>query len=79
MTFEIYIDDDRYSVLQLVFVDAGSEADAIRHADALLRGNRHYRSVELWADEEQRAVFAKAVSASGRLTLSQARFSKDGG
>jgi len=59
MTFEVYIDDDRYSVLQLLFVDARDEAEAIGKADALLRGNQHYRSVELWTDEEQRVVLQR--------------------
>ena len=59
MTFEVYIDDDRYTVLQLVFVEAGSEADAIRQAAALLHGNQHYRSIEVWTDEEQRVVLQR--------------------
>ena len=56
MTFEVFIDDDRYSTLQLVFVEADSEADAIRKADALLRGNEHYRSLEVWTDDDEKRV-----------------------
>jgi len=59
MTFEIYIDDDRYTVLQLLFVDARDEADAIGKANALLRGNQHYRSIEVWSDEAQRVVLQR--------------------
>jgi hypothetical protein len=61
MTFEVYIDDDRYTVLQLLFVDARDEADAINKGYALLRGNMHYRSVELWTHEAQRVVLQRML------------------
>jgi len=45
--FEIFVDDDRYSVPTLHLITVGSEADARREAVALLMGSRHHLGVEL--------------------------------
>ena len=47
--FEVYVDDDRYSVptLHLLVAD---EAMAWRIADEMLRENTHHRGAELWCE-----------------------------
>ena len=64
MTFEVYLDDDRYSVLQLVFITAGSDADARAAAHRLLIENRHYRGIELRKGDEPVVVLQKPPSDS---------------
>jgi hypothetical protein len=46
-SFELYIDDERYSVPQLAFVVADNRAAAVEMATAMMRENRHYRGIEL--------------------------------
>jgi hypothetical protein len=45
--FEIFIDDDRYSVPTLRLVSATDEAEARRVAADMLATNGHYRGIEV--------------------------------
>jgi hypothetical protein len=45
--FEIFIDDDRYSVPTLKLITAETEAQARREAVSLLLASRHHLGVEL--------------------------------
>lgn len=45
--FEVFIDDDRYSVPTLQLVSAADEADAWSQAEALMRASPHHLGVEL--------------------------------
>ena len=58
--FEVYIDDDRYSVPTLYLITATSEARARRMADELLIASNHHQGVELW-------VGGESVYAAGSL------------
>ena len=62
MTYEVYIDDERYSVLQLLFINAENEADAKRAGEKLLAENRHYQSVELRHGDAPLAVLQRPAS-----------------
>lgn len=64
MTYEVYIDDERYSVLQLLFINAENEAAAKCAAEKLLAENRHYHSVELRRGDEPLAVLHRALRAA---------------
>ena len=50
-SFELYIEDERYSVLQLAFVTADSPGAAVEIATEMLRDNPNYRGVELRTDD----------------------------
>ena len=46
--FTLYIEDDRYSVPTLFTAELRDDAAAMTHAEELLVGAPHYRSVEIW-------------------------------
>jgi hypothetical protein len=50
--FEVYIDDDRYSVPSLYLITASSQVRARAMAEELLAGSDHHRGVELRQDGE---------------------------
>jgi hypothetical protein len=54
--FQVYIDDDRYTVPSLYLITASSEAHARVMAAELLEASEHHQGVELWLGGE--AVFA---------------------
>jgi hypothetical protein len=54
--FEIFIDDDRYSVPSLYLITAIGEARARAKAEEILRASDHHRGVELRQDGER--IFA---------------------
>ena len=47
-TFELYVDDDRYSVPTLHLVTARDAQTAVALAEARLADSAHHRGVELW-------------------------------
>lgn len=47
-TFELYVDDDRYSVPTLHLITAWDSEDAVAVAEARLADSPHHRGVELW-------------------------------
>ncbi|HLK26393.1 MAG TPA: hypothetical protein VKT30_17185 [Caulobacteraceae bacterium] len=49
--FAVLIEDDRYSVSGLRFIQARSEAAAVRIADRILHESSHYHGVEVWASD----------------------------
>jgi hypothetical protein len=51
--FEVYVDDDRYSVPSLYLITASSEARARAMAEELLTGSDHHQGVELRQDGER--------------------------
>lgn len=51
--FEVYIDDDRYSVPSLYLITAQSDARARAVAEELWRSSEHHRGVELRRDGER--------------------------
>jgi hypothetical protein len=51
--FEIYIDDDRYSVPSLYLITAQSDVTARLTAEELLRSSDHHQGVELRRDGER--------------------------
>jgi hypothetical protein len=50
--FEVYIDDDRYSVPSLYLITALSDVRAQVVAEELWRSSEHHRGVELRSDGE---------------------------
>jgi hypothetical protein len=72
--YQVYVDDDRYSVPSLYLITADSEARARAMAEELLSGSDHHQGVELRQDGESlyvlgsfgahHAVDADAQSAS---------------
>ena len=50
--FEVFIDDDRYSVPSLYLITAHSEARARAKAEELLRASDHHQGVEVRRDGE---------------------------
>ena len=69
-TFELYLDDDRYSVPTLKLVEAADEAAALGVARRLLRESPHHRGAELCRDGERLAAlgsFAARPDAGGDL------------
>ncbi|HEY2709491.1 MAG TPA: hypothetical protein VGI95_15690 [Caulobacteraceae bacterium] len=54
--FEIYVEDDRYSVPTLYLITAASQAGALAMADDVWRSSDHHLSVELLQDGERLAV-----------------------
>ena len=54
--FEIFIDDDRYSVPSLYLITANGEARARAKAEEILRASDHHQGVELRQDGER--IFA---------------------
>jgi hypothetical protein len=46
--FELYVDDDRYSVPTLHLITAPDAETALAAAEARLADSIHYRGVELW-------------------------------
>jgi hypothetical protein len=52
-TFEVYIDDDRYSVPSLYLITASGDARARAMAEELWRDSDHHRGVELRRDGER--------------------------
>lgn len=52
-TFELFIDDDRYSVPNLRFLAASDEARARTAAIQVLSESPHYRGVELFSDDRR--------------------------
>jgi hypothetical protein len=50
LTYEVFIDDDRYSVPTLLLINAETEARACAHAETLLQESPHHRGVELRRD-----------------------------
>jgi len=68
-SFEIYIDDERYQVPQVVFIMAGDRVAAAQAAVTMMHENRHYRGVELRRDDERifaAGSFAKRPRAAWR-------------
>jgi len=55
--FEIYVEDDRYSVPSLYLIAAPSEALARLKAEELWRSGDHHLGVELRCDGERVCVF----------------------
>ena len=51
--FEVYIDDDRYSVPSLYLITAPTDAKARLAAEELLHGSDHHQGVELRRDGER--------------------------
>jgi hypothetical protein len=47
LTFEVFVDDDRYSVPTLYLISAQGDARARTMADSLWRDSKHHRGVEL--------------------------------
>jgi hypothetical protein len=61
--FEIYLDDDRYSVPTLhLLVAATDEAAAWRVAEEMMRENAHHRGAELWRDDQRVAVLGSCAA-----------------
>jgi hypothetical protein len=54
--FEVFIDDDRYSVPSLYLITAHSEARARAKAEELLHASDHHQGIELRQDGE--SIFA---------------------
>jgi hypothetical protein len=54
--FQVFIDDDRYSVPSLYLITANSEARARAKAEELLRASDHHLGIELRQDGER--IFA---------------------
>jgi hypothetical protein len=54
--FEVYIDDDRYSVPSLYLITAQTDAGARTAAEQMLASSEHHQGVELRRDGER--VFA---------------------
>ena len=50
--FEVYVDDDRYSVPSLYLITAQSDARARAMAEELLSSSEHHQGVELRRDGE---------------------------
>lgn len=50
LPFEIFIEDDRYSVPTLKLVTAADEAEALRLAESFLAASDHHLGVELCRD-----------------------------
>jgi hypothetical protein len=50
LPFEIFIEDDRYSVPTLKLVSAADEMEALRLAESLLAASEHHLGVELCRD-----------------------------
>lgn len=50
LPFEIFVEDDRYSVPTLKLVSATDEAEALRLAESLLAASEHHLGVELCQD-----------------------------
>jgi hypothetical protein len=66
--FEVFIDDDRYSVPSLYLITANSEARARAKAEELLRASDHHQGVELRQDGERiyaLGSFAALVASCG--------------
>jgi hypothetical protein len=51
--FEVYIDDDRYTVPSLYLITAQSDASARAKAEELLASSEHHQGVELRCDGER--------------------------
>jgi hypothetical protein len=51
--FEVFIDDDRYSVPSLYLITANSEARARAKAEEILSASDHHQGVELRQDGER--------------------------
>jgi hypothetical protein len=51
--FEVFIDDDRYSVPSLYLIAVNGEARARAKAEELLNASNHHRGVELRRDGER--------------------------
>jgi hypothetical protein len=51
--YQVYVDDDRYSVPSLYLITANSEARARAMAEELLTGSDHHQGVELRQDGER--------------------------
>jgi hypothetical protein len=64
-TFEIYIDDDRYSVPSLYLISAASEAGARDMAHSILRDSEHHRGVELRRDGEPLLALGSYAASCG--------------
>lgn len=60
--FEVYVDDDRYSVPSLYLISAATESRARTMAEALLHGSEHHQGVEVLRDGER-------IYALGSFTL----------
>jgi hypothetical protein len=52
-TFEVYVDDDRYSVPSLYLITADNAARARAMAEELWRGSEHHLGVEVMRDGER--------------------------
>jgi hypothetical protein len=63
--FEVYIDDDRYSVPSLYLITALSDAGAQAAAEDLWRSSEHHQGVELRCDGE-RVFGAGTMGPNGR-------------
>jgi hypothetical protein len=66
--FEIYIDDDRYSVPSLYLITSQSDLTARLTAEELLRSSDHHQGVELRRDGERiygLGTFGVTVEAAG--------------
>jgi hypothetical protein len=63
--FEVYVDDDRYSVPSLYLITAQSDARAKLVAEELLQASDHHQGVELRRSGE-RIFSAGSMTPSGR-------------
>jgi hypothetical protein len=68
--FEVFIDDDRYSVPSLYLITANSEARARAKAEELLRASDHHHGIELRQDGER--IFALGSFAMLAASCSEA-------
>jgi hypothetical protein len=64
--FEIFVDDDRYSVPTLLLITSEDEALARREAVALLLASRHHLGVELCRGDDR--LLALGTFAQGART-----------
>jgi hypothetical protein len=64
--FQVYVDDDRYSVPSLYLIAAPSEGLARLKAEELWRSSDHHLGVELTCDGQRVCVFGTlAIEAHG--------------
>ena len=59
LNFELYVDDDRYSVPTLHLIAARDEAHAMAVAQARLDESHHHCGVELWQDGRRLAALGE--------------------
>jgi hypothetical protein len=69
--FEVYVEDDRYSVPSLYLITAPSEARARAMAEEMWRSSDHHLGVEVRRDGER--IFALGTLATDTIGASGAR------